>query len=88
MREERLHLYIGFYPDGSYVSNTVRDCDLEANIEYNKHYRPGRTYFVDGEYACGGMFEPEAQARFIETCKERIGSLGRKPESCDTRPYI
>ena len=44
---KKLHLCVGFYPDGTYVANTVRDEDLQNNIEYNKTYRPGR--YGEGE---------------------------------------
>ena len=86
--QEKLHLCVGFYPDGSYVANTVRDSDLKNNIEYNKTNRPGRFYFVDNEYVCGGLYQPEIQAAYIEKYKARIIELGLKPMSHDTRPYL
>lgn len=84
----KLHLCVGFYLNGTYKANTVRDEDLESNIAYNREYRPGRFYFVDGEYACGGMLVPEAQAKYIAECKARIAELGLKPLPYDTRPYV
>ena len=88
MANDTLHLCVGFYPDGSYVCNTVKDDDLENNVAYNRANRPGRFYFVDGEYACGGLLEPEAKKAFIEKCKARITELGLKAHHTDTRPYI
>ncbi|MDE7242414.1 MAG: hypothetical protein K2O18_00275 [Oscillospiraceae bacterium] len=82
----RLYFCVGFYPDGSYVTNTVREEDLQNNIEYNKCNRPGRFYFVDGEYVCGGMLDADAKDEFIEKCKARMKEL--KPQPYDTRPYI
>ena len=86
--QEKLHLCVGFYPDGSYAANTVRDSDLKNNVEYNKANRPGRFYFVDGEYACGGLLHADEQAEFIENCKKRIVELGLKPLPYDSRPYL
>ena len=88
MPDNKLHLCVGFYPDGSYVCNTVRDEDLKSNIEYNDMNRPGRIYFVDGEYACGGLMEQYTKDAFIEKCKERMKELGLKPAASDTHPYI
>lgn len=69
------HIAIGFYPNGDYKINIVADADLKDNIEYNKKWRPGRFYFVDGEYVCGGLLNKLEQCSFIESCKEKIKSL-------------
>lgn len=57
------HIAIDFYPNGDYKINIVADADLKDNIEYNKKWRPGRFYFVDGEYVCGGLLNK------LEQCK-------------------
>ena len=87
MEQPKLHLCVGFYLNGDYVCNTVRDEDLQSNVEYNKTFRPGRFYFVDGKYACGGMLLPGPQAEHIAKCEARIAELSLKPEPRDTRPY-
>lgn len=52
--EKSLHVCVGFYHNGHYVVNYVRHEDLNRNVAYNRTFRPGRAYFVDGEWACGG----------------------------------
>lgn len=49
-----VHVCVGLYGNGDYVVNMVDDKDLEDNIRYNSVFRPGRFYYVDGKYACGG----------------------------------
>lgn len=53
------HVCVGVYNDGSYVVNVVRDCDLANNIEYNKLWRPGRAYIVDGKVVNKGYLTAE-----------------------------
>lgn len=75
-----LHLCVGFYPDGSFKCNTVDDEKLQDNIEYNRVFRPGRFYFVDGEYVCGGVFKEPKQSQLIEGFKNKIKELNLKPD--------
>ena len=84
---EKLHLCVGFYPDGTYVTNTVSNEKLRANVEYNRKNRPGRYYFVDGEYVCGQHFTAEYHKQFIETCKSRIVSLNLQPGVTESRIF-
>lgn len=49
------HLTLGVYPNGHYISNVVREKDLEDHIQYNKTYRPGRLLYVDGQRVYDGM---------------------------------
>lgn len=83
-----LHLCVGFYNNGQFVTNTVCDENLQSNIEYNKKYRPGRLYFVDGEYVCGGMLKEPYKSERINLYKQRIKDLGLKPKAHDTAPYV
>lgn len=83
-----LHCCVGFYPNGEFVVNTVPDGDLEKNIEYNEIMRPGRFYFVDGEYVCGGLLYQEAKEKFIEECKQKIKDLGLKARTFSSKPYL
>lgn len=83
-----LHLCVGFYPDGSFKINTVADENLQQNIEYNSIFRPGRYYFVDGKYVCGGICEEERKLLFIEECKEKIKDLDLKPASAESATFI
>lgn len=84
----KIHVCVGFYPNGTYVINHVRDEDLGANVDYNRRYRPGRAYFVDGEHACGGLpSEPGLRTRFVETCKRRIANMALPEPLTDSRPY-
>ena len=85
---QEIHVCFGFYLNGDYVVNHVRDEDLKGNIEYNRRNRPGRFYFVDGEYVCGGALLPEPQAEFIAKCLKRIEDMNIKPSMRDSRPYL
>ena len=80
------HIAVGFYLNESFKVNVVADEDLERNIEYNKKWRPGRFYFVDGEYVCGGVLKEPYQTEFIEKCKERLKDF-HIDDSRVTRPY-
>lgn len=83
-----LHLCVGFYLNGQFKTNTVCDENLKDNIEYNRVFRPGRFYFVDGEYVCGGLLKEPHQQKFIEQCKNRIKELNLQPDSRDSVPYV
>lgn len=83
-----LHVCVGFYLDGSYRINIVRDEDLADNIDYNRTLRPGRFYFVDGKYACGGVLKPEPQADFIRQCEKRLIEMAIPEPIKDSRPYV
>lgn len=84
----KLHLCVGFYNNGSFKTNTVSDENLESNIGFNRDMRPGRFYFVDGKYVCGGMLKEPYQTEFIEKCKKRIKELNMQPASRDSAPYV
>lgn len=82
-----LHLCVGFYNNGDYKTNTVPDENLQRNIEYNRTFRPGRFYFVDGEYVCGGLLKEPYKSEFIQECKEKLAELNLKSDYCDSTPY-
>lgn len=84
----KIHICVGFYLNGDYKVNYVQDEDLENNIHHNSIFRPGRFYFVDGEYECGGMLPKEAQDEFIAQCKTRLQELNIPMQDCDSRPYV
>ena len=91
MKDRKIHVAVGFYPDGSYVVNYVRDEDIGGNILYNITNRPGRFYFVDGEHVGGGTHPgcpagPAAE-RFITECKRRLAAIDTGEPTYDTRPY-
>ena len=83
-----LHLCIGFYENGDFKTNTVCGRNLPDNIEYNRLMRPGRYYYVDGEYMCGGMVIEEKLPERIAMHKNRIRKLGILPSSHDSAPYV
>lgn len=80
------HVAVGFYLNGDCKINIVADADLENNIAHNKKWRPGRFYFVDGEYVCGGVLGEPRKSEFIQECKERLKDL-HIDSSKVTRPY-
>lgn len=86
--DETLHLCVGFYENGDFKTNTVKGKNLPNNIEYNRFLRPGRFYYVDGEYVCGGMLKKEFMPDKIRGHKARIHELGLKPKNYDTAPYV
>ena len=53
--EKPVHVCVGVYENMQYKINYVDGKDLASNVEYNRKMRPGRYYFVDGAYVCGGM---------------------------------
>lgn len=85
--DDELHLCVGFYANGDFKANTVIGKNLADNIEYNLHMRPGRAYFVDGEWVCGGMLKEPYKTEFIELCKARMAELGLEPKPYNTAPY-
>lgn len=82
-----VHVCVGFYSNGDYVVNMVDDKDLADNIKYNSTFRPGRFYYVDGKYACGGMLIPDAQKERIAQHEAQIAEMNRKPTLCAVTPY-
>ena len=85
--DDRLHLCVGFYLNGDFKTNTVPGKSLPDNIEYNRHMRPGRFYYVDGEYMCGGMLKSEFMPGKIAEHKARITERDLRPANHDTAPY-
>ena len=85
---EKIHTAVGFYPNGDMVVNYVRDSDLSNNIAYNKANRPGRFYFVDGEYVCGGCLTQPAMDDFIKKCRQRLIDNPIRERNFDSRPYL
>lgn len=83
----KLHLCVGFYPNGDFKCNTVSDENLKSNIRYNEMFRPGRFYFVDGEYVCGGVLKEPHQTEFIEKCKKRIIDMNLQPDSVESEVF-
>ena len=81
-----IHTCVGFYPNGDFVVNHVRDEDLAGNVAYNEAYRPGRAYFVDGKHACGGTIDGP-RTPFIEECERRLRSMSLPAPVMDSRPY-
>lgn len=72
---EGIHVCVGFYPNMSYVVNYVRDADLAANVEYNRNWRPGRAYFVDGRHVCGGPPMAPDASEFIGKCMQKLSKM-------------
>ena len=85
--EKSLHVCVGFYPNGHYVVNYVRHEDRNRNVAYNRTFRPGRAYFVDGEWACGGGGQDGQPTNFVKACSERIKALDVPEPVTDSRPY-
>lgn len=85
---EKLHLAVGFYPNGDFRINHIRDQDLVNNIKYNRKYRPGRFYFVDGKYVCGGLFAQPTQSKLIAKFKQQLAEMDLPEPVYDSRPYI
>lgn len=73
--------------NGSYICNTVRDCDLQSNIEYNEMFRPGRYYFVDGDYVCGGFAKGEELQKQIIRYKTILSALNLQKSDKASIPY-
>lgn len=82
-----LHVCVGFYPNGYYVVNYVRHEDLDRNVAYNRVFRPGRAYFVDGEWACGGSGQGGRPTNFVKVCSDRVKTLDIPEPVTDSRPY-
>lgn len=81
------HIAVGFYLNETFKVNVVADGDLQNNIEYNKKWRPGRFYFVDGEYVCGGVLAEPHKSEFIQKCKNRLQNI-HVDKSKITKPYV
>lgn len=86
--ENRIHTCAGIYPDMSYQVNYVRDTDLAGNIEYNRTFRPGRYYFVDGRYACGGILKEPEKSAMVARLESYLASLAIPDRTTDSRPYL
>jgi len=78
-----IHVCVGLYPNMSYVVNYVRDDDLADNVEYNRKWRPGRAYFVDGGHVC----EDLAKSGFVEKCLKRLSKMKMPAPESPSRIY-
>lgn len=83
-----LHCCVGYYPNGDIVVNTVCDENLESDIEYNRTFRPGRFYFVDGKYVCGGVCIESLKNEIISKVEDYIKKKSIKAASADSAPYM
>ena len=83
-----VHVCVGIYADGTRVVNYVADADLAANIAYNKLMRPGRYYFVDGEYTCGGILHGKAKAEMISKLRRIVSSIPLATPTAPVYPYM
>lgn len=82
------HLTIGVYTNGQWKHNVVREEDLESHIEYNKFWRPGRVFYVDGKRVWNGCIKPEFLQRYDDIeANVRLNILKDINMSRDTRPY-
>lgn len=82
-----VHVCVGFYSNGDYIANMVDDKDLEDNIRYNSVCHPGRFYYVDGKYACGGMLIPEAKKERIAQHEAQIANMNLTSTLHAITPY-
>ncbi len=82
-----VHVCVGFYLNGDHVVNYVADADLEEHVSFNRKCRPGRYYFVDGKYRCGGMLREPAHAEFVRKCLARLPELHVPACGHAVRPY-
>ena len=64
------HLTLGIYNNKQYKFNVVSDEDLESHIEYNKTFRPGRIFYVDGKRVNDGMLKPEYLSEYDKIADE------------------
>lgn len=53
------HLTIGIYNNKQWKHNVVAEEDLDYHVAYNKTWRPGRIFYVDGKRVCNGMIKEE-----------------------------
>lgn len=83
--DNKLHLCVGFYENGEFKTNTIPGKKLADNIEYNRLFRPGRYYYVDGEYMCGGITD-DLKAKIAEH-KAVMKEWNLQPADHDTSPY-
>lgn len=82
-----VHVCVGIYPNGDKVINHVADVHLPDNIAYNKTMRPGRYYFVDGEYVCGGILRGKAKDRMIAELKAQVAAMDLSSPAAALWPY-
>lgn len=76
----QFHVCVGFYPNGEFRSSTISDEKLQESIDFNKAWRPGRFYFVDGEYVCGGLLVEPKKSERIEKFKNMLKEMDLKPD--------
>lgn len=81
-------LTIRIYPDRHWVYNIVHPDDLESHIKYNRDFRPGCIFYVDGVRKSNGCRKEEYLKEFdILEEKIRHELLGKSNLNMITRPY-
>lgn len=81
----KIHTTSGLYPNGDFKMNGVPSELLEKHIEYNRMYRPGRAFFVDGVCVHKGIGVSDEQ---ITNHERLLKSDSNYRITKDTRPYV
>lgn len=81
---ESLVLSLGIYANGTYKFNWVLPEHLEAHIQYNLEYRPGRALVVADEIKNSGYMSEEAVRAWLQ---EHPEVTNMKPPQFPTLPY-
>ena len=81
------HVTVGVYNNKQYKYNIVRDEDLETHIKYNRTWRPGRIFYVDGKRVWNGTIKEEYLADYDAIAAEVFKSLGDVSRKKPTIPY-
>ena len=83
------HLTIGIYNNRQWKHNVVAEEDLQSHIEYNKTWRPGRIFYVDGKRVHNGMIKEEYLKEYDALEKKiRTEILRDVNMSKVTTPYV
>lgn len=85
MMEEKIHTTIGVYNNGDMKINGVKHENLADHVEYNKSYRPGRAFFVDGICVNRGYLTEERIKEYEKLFNNNPPSYTM---SKDTAPYV
>lgn len=75
-------VYVGIQDRRHWKLNGVKEENLEAHIEYNKKWRPGRGFFVDGKCVNKGYLSDED----VERLEKEMAENPHIPTR-DTAPY-
>lgn len=74
---------VRFYANTDFVANVVRAEHLEEHVRFNKIFRPGCAFYVNGELKQSAGFNADT----LNAIRAKLDSLNINPNRASELPY-